>query len=634
MGQDQSVEARPLPTHEEVVRHLASKFADKCFTQLEIYSLKDNFKSLADKVQDVRYLKEDTIARFLEIPDVLRVSPVLFQIISYLGAFPFPRDAPAVLGLEQLVVAITILTDRWKRVLKAPSDRSRLLFKSLAVYDRTLSRATLSPVASPTIAQAKNSVAGFAVDEAGDDEDEDDGDDELVLAAFESIDCVDAFRHGEPPPPRIQGAMIPADNFVRLIMLLLLVAPLDPQETLSRYSDRLVGHELEDLRATAECVLRAFLNVEEVPGLTWARFRKILPVCCPFMFDAGFNALFGHFLFSKNVDFTRRSTARGAEDGGGQLKSPKQASAATAESMLPQPLLPQDGAILKANLLSQLSFFLRGDSLFRRLRLLYSGDDDGFSMGSFETKVFNWRAPTLLLVCGRRLEDHPEGTRESAFAASIPPRRFPSGSVGGSDGSDETLTFGAYVAQPWRHTHRECFGDDSSVLFQLGPVHDVFRASAMNKEYAGFVKSAGGSGSNGPHSGISFGCPAPSPSKASSSSSSSGSLVALGSVSLFLDSSFEFGVFTHDHTARGGAYATSVSRPRDFQDRFAVESLEVWGCGGDDESKRQAERWAWEAREAEARRKINLGTGDIEADRALLEMAGLVGQNRSGGSMA
>jgi hypothetical protein len=59
----------------------------------------------------------------------------------------------------------------------------------------------------------------------------------------------------------------------------------------------------------------------------------------------------------------------------------------------------------------------------------------------------------------------------------------------------------------------------------------------------------------------------------------------------------------------------------------------VWGCGGDAETQQQRERWAWEEREAEARRRVNLGTGDIEADRALLEMAGLIGANRSGGSM-
>ena len=108
---------------------------------------------------------------------------------------------------------------------------------------------------------------------------------------------------------------------------------------------------------------------------------------------------------------------------------------------------------------------------------------------------------------------------------------------------------------------------------------------------------------------------------------------SLGAVSLLFHDSFEFGVFNHDYSSRGGAFHTSMVRKFDFQDRFQIEQLEVWGCGGDDEAKAQAERWAWEAREAEARRKINLGTGDIEADRALLEMAGIIGGNRSGGSM-
>lgn len=110
-------------------------------------------------------------------------------------------------------------------------------------------------------------------------------------------------------------------------------------------------------------------------------------------------------------------------------------------------------------------------------------------------------------------------------------------------------------------------------------------------------------------------------------------MLRLGPVSLLLDDSFEFAVFNHDFTSRGGAFHSSVVRKHDFQDRFQIESLEVWGCGGDKEAQAQAEKWAWEEREAEARRKINLGNGDIEADRALLEMAGLIGGNRSGGSM-
>ncbi|UZP46036.1 hypothetical protein NXS19_013848 [Fusarium pseudograminearum] len=238
-------------------------------------------------------------------------------------------------------------------------------------------------------------------------------------------------------------------------------------------------------------------------------------------------------------------------------------------------------------------------------------------MGSFQTKVFNWQAPTLLLVSGTRLGDVPEGGQETNFAASLPPKRFPHGS------KSDRLTFGVYVREPWKHTHRECFGDSETTLFQLEPIHDVFPASTINKDYVTYTKAPAH------HPMLSFGCPHPHPSQAHRKPD----MLRLGPVSLLLDDSFEFGVFNHDHTSRGGAFHSSVVRKHDFQDRFQIESLEVWGCGGDKEAQAQAEKWAWEEREAEARRKINLGSGDIEADRALLEMAGLIGGNRSGGSM-
>lgn len=189
--------------------------------------------------------------------------------------------------------------------------------------------------------------------------------------------------------------------------------------------------------------------------------------------------------------------------------------------------------------------------------------------------------------------------------------------------------FGLYLSQPWRHTHKDCLGGADTLLFQLSPVHDVFRASTLNTDYISFPKPAPGT-SSAAIGGVAAGNPPPSTTRGSSSSSS----ISLGPVSLLLDTNFEFGVFTHDYTSHGGAFQRSAIRRFDFQDRFEIEELEVWGCGGDAEAKTQAERWAWEAREAEARRRINLGTGDLEADRALLEMAGLVGANRSGGSMA
>lgn len=212
------------------------------------------------------------------------------------------------------------------------------------------------------------------------------------------------------------------------------------------------------------------------------------------------------------------------------------------------------------------------------------------------------------------------GGGSTRFPASLPPRRFPDDSTSGR------VTFGLYVSQPWRDSRKQCFGDADTTLFQLEPIHDVFSASSINKDYVSFLRP----GSGGSSGGVAAGNPPPRP----TASYRKPSTTHVGSVSLLLDSSFEFGVFTHDYTMRGGAFQNSVLRKVNFQTFFEIESLEVWGCGGDEEAKNQAAQWAFEEREAEARRRINLGTGDVEADRALLEMAGLVGANRSGGSMA
>ncbi|KFG78588.1 TLDc domain containing protein 2 [Metarhizium anisopliae] len=604
MGQSQSDEQPRRRSREDLAHHLALRFKDECFTSLEFYSLKDVFKSLADQQGSVRYLKEDTIARFLELPDILGASPVVFQMVSYLGAFPFLQDAPAVLELPQMVMVIVIMTERYKRVLaRGSTDWTKLIFKSLAVYDRKASDAQgslPSDAAKDESAATAGNGGGFALDIPGEDEPYDD-DDDLVLTAYELLDIKEAVKQGSVP--EFHGAIVPTDNFRKLVMLLLLAAPLDAQESLSQYSDRVTGKELEALRSTAECVLMSFVDVESSPGIKYRQFQTIMPVLFPNLFNS-FNALFEHFLFSKNLDFSK----------------PKDANPNVQKQLAPkpaQPLLSDRGDILNDHMLAQISLFLPGSSLFRRVRRLYSGNEAGFSMGSFESKVFNWRAPTILLVSGTLLTDTPHSGQEAAFADTLPTKRFQNGSA------SSRVTYGVYVREPWKHTHKQCFGDSETVLFQLSPVHDVFPASTINTDYVAFTKPPG----NQPC--VSFGSPHPRPSK----SSRRNTHYSIGAVSLLLNDSFEFGVFNHDYTSRGGAFHTSISRKFDFQDRFEIDQLEVWGCGGDDEAKAQADRWAWEEREAEARRKINLGSGDIEADRALLEMAGLVGANRSGGSM-
>jgi len=586
------------------------------------------FRSLADDQDGIYYWKEETLCRFLVIPDALGPGPLVYQMASYLGAFPFPSLAPSILTIEAMLKVVVIMTERYGRVLKhGKADRNKLLFRSLAVFDRRMSsvyekssqeilnalresqeEAPESAVASPL----QHHPVGFPIDQPANDDGEEEDDDELALAALDSLDAIEVFKHDQKADTKIHHAQIPIDNFRRLLMLLLVIAPLDPQESLSKHAEDLTESRIAGLRRVADCILWSF-TPEQNAGIFYHSFNTIIPASLPHLFD-GLNPLFEHFLFSQNLDLSkhRRTTSASVPRASPTMASPKPSQVSKDDL---EPLLTREGEILDLSVLSQLAFFLKGSKVFRRLRPLYVGRDAGFSMGSIEQKVFNWRAPSILLVSGVRLPSEPEGARERAFWDKLPPKRFANGSTGNT--SSGRVVFGAYLDTPWKHTYKEAMGGSESLLFQLEPIHEVFRTSTMNKDYATFTKS-----------GINFGSPPPRARPISGLDSH----IQLGPVSLSLDEGLEYGVFNHNSTG-GGSFHPSHTRKTDWQDRFEVESLEIWGCGGDEEAERQKAAWAFEEREAAARQGFRRGK-DVESDRALLEMAGLIGNhNASGGSM-
>jgi hypothetical protein len=67
--------------------------------------------------------------------------------------------------------------------------------------------------------------------------------------------------------------------------------------------------------------------------------------------------------------------------------------------------------------------------------------------------------------------------------------------------------------------------------------------------------------------------------------------------------------------------------------KIEIEEVEVWGCGVDDARDEQKRAWEYERKEAERRQSVKIRE-DFSVDRALLEMAGIIGgSNRSGGSV-
>ncbi|KAI9727851.1 MAG: Restriction of telomere capping protein 5 [Cirrosporium novae-zelandiae] len=628
MGQTISGEdaSRTVST-EELSYELSSRFAHRCFTPLELTHFRDNFRSLADEQNGIRYWKEDTLYRFLVIPDALGPGPVIYQMTTYLGAFPFPSLAPSILTFEALIKVVVIMTERYEKVLKrGKSDRNKLLFRSLAVYDRHSSISTTEKLpeldkgeekgqpevndagsAEGAVEEIRSHVAGFTIDEPANDDEEDEDDDELALSALESLDAIEVFKHDHRADTKIHHAQIPADNFRRLLMMLLVIAPLGPQENLAKLAEGLTDERMASLRKVADSIIWSF-NIEQTAGINYRAFNALIPTSLPYLFN-GLSPLFEHFLFSKNIDLSRH-------------RATSTASSNPPPSPLPPPspsIPPLDSDILDPPTLSQLSFFFPSDIVFNRLRPLYSASKSGFSLNSLSQKLFHWKAPTLLLVSGTRLPANPTTPRERTFADSLPHSRLsPSPSA-----NSNHVIFGAYLTTSWKATPKTPLVDSDALLFQLSPYHDIFPSSiSTHLSTATFSTILG----------LSFGCAVP-----KTSPSNTHPQPLLGPVSLHVDPALDFAVFTHDASSSPTSSFRPSSSPvrarrGDWQERFEIDSFEVWGIGGEEEEVRMHRDTKWEEREAARRRGIN-STGDVEADKALLELAGIIGGGRSGGSM-
>jgi hypothetical protein len=582
---------------------------------LEIAHYKDNFKALADHQDDIEYWKEETLCRFLCIPDTLQAGSVVYAMCTYLGAFPFPSLSPAILTREAMLKVITILTARYRKILKKGNqDKTRLLFRSLAIFDRRSSMNVSAEKQQHTTSKdifteqdlkdlksggeendSSKAPSGFAVDMPADDDEEED-DDDLALAALDALDAIEVFKHDQKTDRKISHANIPASNLKRLVELLLTMTWLSAQENLATYGQILTKPHLSRLDEVSECVVQAFDPDDVSQGVSYQSFVNTVMTSVPYLFEP-LSPLFERFLFSKNLDLSRhRDTAAQPSTSGPLGRIPQILGKATEQSILDQASL------------AQLNIFL---DIERNAEFhpLYSTSQDGTSLSSFSRQVLSWQSATMLLLKGT------------------------------SPSSKKQVTIGAYLPEHWRKASGTKAPEDAAkkpVMFQLSPRHAVFPGNPINKTLPVSYFSN--------DTGIALGCVIP----ATSRTHGPPPIPALGPVGLLIDSDITTAKFQHDGDGGSGAFMTDIrleaaQRRGSAQHKkieIDIDMLEVWGINipddnGEDEAAKQKKRLAWEEAEAARRRGVNFG-GDKDGARALLEMAGIVGDNsgnRTGGSV-
>ncbi|SCU85242.1 LAFA_0D14642g1_1 [Lachancea sp. 'fantastica'] len=384
---------------------------------------------------------------------------------------------------------------------------------------------------------------------------------------------------------------VPADSMLEFVTLLLRISMLTLTKnstlnaTLSNDWDAFKVFALNIVRTMNTCIKTSQETLKNV--VTYTNFQEVLSSTCP-------NLLLPLEMLVEHVLFLEKD-----------LVDPLASGIPRAESKL-----------VTAPLLSQLSTVWPRELVFSRLQKLYVGRDSGFSMRSFQAKVFKWMAPSLLLVNGIRIPDDEEYVRSKnhryqTFLNDYPRLKDEDQDILPPFEGRKKLTFVVYVDEPWKVTNSELFGGTKTTIIQLSPVQEIFKAQ---KSESVCFNTLGG--------GIGVGSSLP-------VLKSNHRRYVPGNVSLTIDPNLEFGAFRN--VGRGGSINPGSLTTTSSEHRFLIQDIEVWGCGGEKELEEQMKNWEWEEAEAQRRQRINLKS--INDDRALLELAGLVGQNQSGGSV-
>lgn len=255
---------------------------------------------------------------------------------------------------------------------------------------------------------------------------------------------------------------------------------------------------------------------------------------------------------------------------------------------------------------------------------LYNGSHSGFSIRSLELKIFKWQAPTVFIISGKRLKSKTMATnkRYQLFDTEFP-RYFRSTEDHNRDWQldSDKVTYLVFVNQPWRASNKKNFGDEQTAIMCILPRYDFFtsRPDPMQQGQLIYFNNLG--------MGLGFGNDQP-------VNKNNVRKYLPGNVSLTVEANLEFGVFRHiaNHSQNTSSFFRRSEQEtvtlQDYEDRFMITDLEVWGVGSTKELDEQRKQWEWEEKVARARQSVNMRS--LGEDRAFLEMAGIIGPHGGG----
>lgn len=578
--------------------------------------------TLKDLVCLLKIIKDEDIEGIDD--NIKHVLNILSNSFTVIGNFPFlQNETTPKLSIESLMKSALFHTGRYKRLLTAEYDYLKLVFISLSDINKTFLEEKTSSSSSNSDNKEDTLYNLDVMDFSSEDEDS-------ILSRkikWNTFNVIQSFDDID-----LDSIYVGAYDLLQLLTFFLILSSV-PEMSHTQMQDHLSKSIARWSEFETDCLsLIRYINLDitvkniKSTKISYEEFKRGISNGFPIFFSNAWMKIFKNgVLSSMNTTDVANSNNTPASHGDANDNEVSKAHKKTpnfVESKLINDASISVISMCLKNMKSNLSITTQN------LIKLYAGSESGFSIRSLELKIFKWQAPTLLLVSGKRVKNKTmkHNNRYIQFNEMYPLyfRSLENPKKDWQDDNDK-ITYAVIINLPWKNSNKNNFGDEDTVILNLLPRFDFYK-SVHNPVLNGRLIYFNNLGM-----GLGFGNSQP-------INKNTLKKFLPGDISLTIESNLEFAIFRHISSPNSNSASffqkskQNEISVQDFEDRFMISDLEVWGIGSTKELEEQRKQWAWEEKQAEARQSVNLrGLGE---ERAFLEMVGLVGNHSAnGGSM-
>ena len=578
--------------------------------------------TLKDLVCLLKIIKDEDIEGIDD--NIKHVLNILSNSFTVIGNFPFLQSETAPkLSIESLMKSALFHTGRYKRLLTAEYDYLKLVFISLSDINKTYLEEKTSSSSSNSDNKEDTLCNLDVMDFSSEDEDS-------ILSRkikWNTFNVIQSFDDID-----LDSIYVGAYDLLQLLTFFLILSSV-PEMSHTQMQDHLSKSIAKWSEFETDCLsLIRYINLDisvkniKSTKISYEEFKRGISNGFPIFFSNAWMKIFKNgVLSSMNTTDVANSnntpTSHGDANDNEVPKAHKKTPDFVESKLINDASISVISMCLK-NMKSNLSITTQN------LIKLYAGSESVFSIRSLELKIFKWQAPTLLLVSGKRVKNKTmkHNNRYIQFNEMYPLyfRSLENPKKDWQNDNDK-ITYAVIINLPWKNSNKNNFGDEDTVILNLLPRFDFYKSvhnPVLNGKLIYF---------NNLGMGLGFGNSQP-------INKNTVKKFLPGGISLTIESNLEFAIFRHISSPNSNSASffqkskQNEISVQDFEDRFMISDLEVWGIGSTKELEEQRKQWAWEEKQAEARQSVNLrGLGE---ERAFLEMVGLVGNHSAnGGSM-